>query len=268
MEMFAETATKRPTNALLERTVRTIAVPFRGLHRGRFFEHHADAPMKSRRRGNRQERGLSFAVRPEDEFANFLTHGIGFVLSILGSIVLMNVVLAHGDFWTIVGCGAYCVSLVALYGASTLSHAFYDVYRRHYYRKIDQICIFFLIAGSYTPFGVVYLNYGYWPILTVLMWGLAALGAGSILSHGFLTAGAQKIYLLLGWLPSFSLFWIIPQAPSELIFWLVLGGLSYTAGTIFLYQDHRVRYFHAMWHTLVIAGSTCQFIAILILVTT
>jgi hemolysin III len=268
MVMIAETATKRHTVPILERVARSIALPVRGLYPGTLRESHDKAPMKARRRGNRKERGLSFAVRPEDEFANFLTHGLGFVLSVLGAIVLMKVVLTHGDFWTIVGCGSYCASLVALYAASTLSHAFYDVYRRHFYRKIDQICIFFLIAGSYTPFGVVYLNHGYWPILTVTMWTLALLGAASILSHGFLTAGAQKIYLLLGWLPSFSLMSIIQQAPTELIFWLVLGGLSYTLGTIFLYQDHRVRYFHAMWHTLVIAGSICQYIAILILVTT
>lgn len=217
-------------------------------------------------RAVRHARGLDRAARPQDEMANFVTHLLGLVLSVAGSWLMMKIVLASGDFWAILGCAAYCASLVALYGASSLSHAFYDVHRRHFYRKVDQICIFYLIAGSFTPFGAVYLRDGWWPLLTIAMWGLATVGMAMICHHGFLSAAGQKIYLLLGWLPAISLPALIAVAPGQVIFWTVLGGLFYTLGTLFLWHDHRVRFFHAAWHTFVIAGSTCQFIAILLMI--
>lgn len=224
-------------------------------------------------RGRRQQatqpqRGIERAARPQDELANFITHGLGFLLSLAGAYLMMFLVLQKGDPWAILGCGAYCTSLVSLYAASTLSHTFFDLHRRHFYRKVDQICIFYLIAGSYTPFGTVYLRHGWWPFLTISMWLLATFGAVIVWYQGFLSAGAQKIYLLLGWLPSISLLAIMEVAPRELIGWLVLGGMFYTVGTLFLWHDDRVRYFHAMWHTLVIAGSACHYIAILLLIGT
>jgi len=211
---------------------------------------------------------LDRAVRPQDEFANFVTHSLGLVLSLAGTWLMMKVVLRTDDFWAILGCAAYCVSLVMLYGASTLSHAFFDVKRRHFYRKVDQVCIFYLIAGSFTPFGAVYLRDGWWPALTAGMWLLATVGAGMIWHQGFLSAAGQKIYLVLGWLPAISLPALVAVAPAPVIFWTVAGGLFYTLGTLFLWHDHRVRYFHAMWHTFVIAGSICQFMAILLMIVT
>lgn len=230
----------------------------------------AERPLTERRvretRAVRHARGLERAARPQDELANFATHSLGLVLSLAGSWLMMKIVWSSSDLWTILGCGAYCVSLVALYAASTLSHAFYDLHRRHFYRKIDQVCIFYLIAGSFTPFGAVYLRHGWWPLLTIAMWGLATMGMGMIWHRGFLSAAGQKIYLLLGWLPAISLPTLATVAPGPVIFWTVLGGLFYTIGTIFLWHDHRVRFFHATWHTFVIAGSTSQFIAILLMI--
>jgi len=217
-------------------------------------------------RSERHARGLDRAARPQDEYANFVTHALGLVLSIAGTWLMMKLVLGINDFWTVLGCAAYCASLVALYAASTLSHAFFDIHRRHFYRKIDQVCIFYLIAGSFTPFGAVYLRHGWWPALTAGMWILATIGAGMIWHQGFLSATGQKIYLALGWLPAISLPTLITVAPLPVIVWTVAGGLFYTLGTLFLWHDHRVRYFHAMWHTFVIAGSICQFMAILLMI--
>jgi len=210
-------------------------------------------------------RGLERAARPKDEMANFITHSLGFVMSVIGSVAMMQMARHHGDRWLVVACATYCASLVCLYGASALSHAFYNLHRRHFWRKIDQICIFYLIAGTYTPFAVAYLRHGVWPILTVAMWVAATLGAAIIIRNGYLSATAQKIYLLMGWLPSISLFTIVSVAPTDLVFWVVLGGLLYTIGTLFLWYDSRVRYFHATWHLFVIAASTAQYVAILLL---
>ena len=52
-------------------------------------------------------------------------------------------------------------------------------------------------------------------------------------------------------------------APRSLLVWFLAGGLFYMGGTIFFYYDNRIRYFHAAWHAMVIAGSACHFVGIL-----
>lgn len=200
-----------------------------------------------------------------DEHANFVTHGFGLLLAVLGSAVLMELVRDnHRDL--VFGCAIYCFSLVGLYAASTLSHAFYDVRWRRFFRCLDQAFIFILIAGSFTPVAAEYLRDGWWPLLILAMWALALTGVAAVMWKGHLTAAAQTTYLLLGWLPVIALKTIVEAAPGEILFWILGGGLFYTVGTLFLWNDHRVRYLHALWHAFVVAGSACHFIAILLLV--
>jgi hemolysin III len=200
--------------------------------------------------------------RPVDELANFATHGIGFLLSLIGSWELLRIAAVWHDRWTFWACVVYSASLVSLYAASTLSHAFFDLRWRRFYQTADQACIFLLIAGSYTPFGAVYLREGWWPILTLMMWGLALCGAVSLISLRRIDRTGQVVYALLGWLPAISLIEIIQAAPVEVFAWIIAGGILYTAGLFFLHLDRRVRYFHATWHAFVIAGSICHYIAI------
>jgi hemolysin III len=205
--------------------------------------------------------------RPIDEFANFVTHGIGFLLSVAGAVFMTSIAIALPDPLLSASAVVYCATLVSLYAASTLSHAFHDYRRRRYYRTLDQACIFLLIAGSYTPFAAAFLTDGWWPLLTIAMWGLALTGAYLVFRWGYLSAMAQRLYVVLGWLPAIGLPTIIASASPMAVTWIVVGGVLYTLGTLFLWQDHKVRYFHAVWHSFVIAASICHFAAILSLLT-
>ena len=202
--------------------------------------------------------------RPVDEFANLITHGLGFVLSISAAAWLMTRVIHHPTPF-LLACAVYCFSLTGLYAASTLSHAFFNPARRRFWRMLDQVFIFLLIAGSFTPFGVAVFNHGWWPLLFAAMWVFSLLGVAMVLRVGDLTPATQITYGILGWLPIISLPMLFRTVPAEMFGWIIAGGLSYTAGTLFLIFDGRVRYLHAMWHTMVIAGSTCHYIAILML---
>ncbi len=202
-------------------------------------------------------------VRPPGETANFVTHGLGFFLSILGTIQMIGVSLSHPDSILSVACAIYCMTLVSLYAASTLSHAFHDPVRRRFYRTLDQACIFLLISGSFTPFAAAFLRDGFWPLLFILTWGFALTGAFLVFRWGFLSATAQKMYIALGWFPAIGLPVIISSASTETVAWVVAGGLLYTFGTLFLWYDHVMRYFHAVWHLFVIGGSAAQYMAIL-----
>ncbi|WP_437205823.1 PAQR family membrane homeostasis protein TrhA [Planctomicrobium sp. SH664] len=209
---------------------------------------------------------MAAEVRPEDEFANFLTHGYGFLLSVLGSIVLMEFALKHSPPRVLAGCGVYCFSLIGLYGASTLSHSFYDLRWRRWFRTLDQAFIYVLIAGSFTPYATVFLMEGRWPLLLAAMWFFALLGVALVLWMRNLSTLARFTYGILGWLPVLSVPELVRVAPMNILFWVLLGGVFYSIGTIFLANDRKVRYLHALWHAFVIAGSTSHYIAILLLV--
>jgi hemolysin III len=201
-------------------------------------------------------------IRPTDEHANLATHALGLLLSIVASAILMTLVIADRAAISIIACTTYCLSLMGLYAASTLSHLFHDLARRRFYRTLDQACIYLLIAGSFTPVAVEF----HWPVLLAAMWVLAIVGVVLVLRMGNLTSGARLTYGLLGWLPVISLKAMIDLMPPEMLLWTVAGGLFYSVGTVFLHFDRHVRYLHALWHAFVIAGSACHFIAILYLV--
>ncbi len=164
--------------------------------------------------------------RPVDEHANLLTHGLGFLLSVIASFVLMSLVINGHQVTRIVACGVYCGSLMALYGASTCSHLFYDVAWRRFFRTLDQVCIYLLIAGSFTPVAVVYLWDGWWPFLLMVMWLLACLGVVLVLSMRDLSPMAKITYGILGWLPIISVKTLFEAAPFEVFMWIIAGGCA------------------------------------------
>ena len=204
--------------------------------------------------------------RPVDEYANLITHGLGFILSLVGSAVLMTMVIKTQQTINIVACSIYCCSLVGLYAASMLSHMFFDFAWRRFFRSLDQAFIYLLIAGSFTPVAVVFLRHQWWPVLILTMWVLAILGVLLVIKMRNLTPFAMLSFGVLGCMPMIALKTLIDSAPFEMIIWIVVGGICYSLGTLFLTFDWYARYFHAMWHTLVIAGSTCHYLAILLAV--
>ncbi len=119
---------------------------------------------------------LSFG-RIEDELANAVTHGIGLMLAV-GGLCSMIILTSFrgGNYWHIVGCTVYGVSLVVLYGASTMYHASKDPIRKEMFRKLDHAAIYGLIAGTYTPFTLVNLHGPISWILFTSVWSLATVG--------------------------------------------------------------------------------------------
>lgn len=206
---------------------------------------------------------MSSEERPADESANLITHGLGFLLSVLATVYLMQLVISGHHLRTIVACAVYCSTLVLLYAASTLSHAFHDLDWRRVFRTLDQACIFLMIAGSFTPFAAVFLNRGWWRLLLWSMWFLALLGVLFVLRRRNLSGLAKVPFGVMGWLPVVALGELYQRAPLNMLLWIVAGGAFYSIGAIFLALDRRVRYFHAAWHLFVIAGSICHYIGII-----
>ena len=202
-----------------------------------------------------------------DESANVLTHAIGLLLGIPAAAVLLVAADRSADSWLFVGCVIYASTMVALYAASTLSHLFHQTPRREFFRRLDQACIYLFIVGTYTPFSLGYLRTGPGWLLLALMWTIALVGFLAKIAWGHrVDATTTWGYIALGWLPSLAVLPLSRVLPSPALWWMLFGGLSYTLGVGFLKNDTKIRYFHALWHVSVLAGTAWHYFAILLYV--
>jgi len=210
---------------------------------------------------------MTSAVRPEDELANLITHGLGFVLSLIGAGYLLCRV-ADRPFTLQLAVGVYAFTLVLLYGCSTLSHAFHDLRRREQFRMYDQASIFLLMAGSYTPFAAAYFPQGAWLWLgmLVVMWALAVWGVLRVWQVRDLSSFDKLAFGVMGCLPIICLPELSRLAPKQVLLWVLAGGACYVIGLPFFCWSAARRYSHAVWHLCVIAGSTGHFLAIVLAV--
>ncbi|MDD5209908.1 MAG: hemolysin III family protein [Elusimicrobiales bacterium] len=205
---------------------------------------------------------MSSLERPVDEAVNFLTHGIGLLLSLAGAAFLMRLAVTAHSRPVSIACGVYCLTLVATYAASTLSHAFHDLDRRRFFRTVDQASIFFLIAGSFTPFAVGYLNHGRWWLLLASMWIFAFAGVAFVLFRKEMSRTDKITYGVLGALSMLSFWELYHVAPLNMLLLIIAGEAFYLAGSVFLALGKTTKHFHALWHIFVLAGSACHYAAI------
>ncbi|MDB5391965.1 MAG: channel protein hemolysin family [Planctomycetaceae bacterium] len=202
-----------------------------------------------------------------DEWANRFTHGCGCLLSICGSIYLLVTVSGQRDWGRVSACALYAISLIAVYAMSTLSHCLFSQRWRDQFRALDQGCIYFLIVGSVTPLAIAYLPATVCWILLGAMWVIATIGFTAKVAYSHrIDAVSVWACIALGWLPILAVKWFVEYVPATALLWSLAGGLFYTFGTIFLVFDHRVIYFHAIWHLFVMAGSAFHFMTILVYV--
>ncbi len=202
----------------------------------------------------------------EDELANTLTHGVGLLLSVAGLVALAVLTGLRGNVWHIVGCCIYGGSLVVLYGASTAYHGARRPRVKRILRQVDHIAIYFLIAGTYTPFTLVNLRGPVGWTLFGLVWSLAVFGTLfklTVRNHPeWFSLG---IYLAMGWVCVIAAKPILEIAPGGMLALLFAGGMAYTLGTLFYAWD-RKPYYHAVWHVFVLAGSALHFCAVMLYV--
>lgn len=202
-----------------------------------------------------------------DERVNAATHGAGFIVSIVGAVVMAIGVFANGNARLVASCGVYLASLLAVYAASTLSHHSSSARWKSFFRRLDQGCIYLLIVATYTPFSLTYLRGGLWLTLLIAMWSVAIIGfIGKLFFAHRVEVVSVASYVFLGWMPIIAIPVLWRSAPTGAIGAIIAGGLCYTIGTLFLIYDERVRHFHAVWHLCVIAGSAFHFVGILIFV--
>lgn len=194
-----------------------------------------------------------------DEVANTLTHGLGFLLS-LGAWLYFWMATSTASPGLRITCMVFAATLALVYLCSTLSHAILHPYLRRRMRAWDQGSIYLLIAGTYSPFVWYGSPQGWMVPIMAGVWLAAAWGFILKVLTSYRVDGISTVtYVLLGWVPAVPLF---AQTPAICLLWMVLGGVSYTAGIVFLMSSHRAWFTHSIWHIAVILGSLCHCIAI------
>lgn len=202
-----------------------------------------------------------------------LTHLLGALLAVAGLVVLVWRGAVHGTAWHVVAYTVFGVSMVLLYTASTLYHALPVGPRAiRTLRRIDHIMIFFLIAGTYTPFCLLPLRGPWGWSLFGAIWGCTV--AGMTIKVLWLNAPrwlSTGVYLLMGWLAVIALAPLMQTASRISVAWLIGGGLLYSVGAVF----YATRWpnpwpgkfgFHEIWHLFVMAGTGAHFLAVLLLI--
>lgn len=198
----------------------------------------------------------------KEEIANAITHGIGFILSISGLILLIARALTFEENIFLICAIIFGTSMILLYLCSTLLHSIHFKKTRKIFTILDHSAIYVLIAGTYTPFLLIVLDNTLGWILFFVVWAIAICGiifkSIFIDKFNFISTIA---YLIMGWLIIVA---IKPmyQSLGTIGFILILcGGIFYSIGTIFYLWD-KLPFNHAIWHLFVLVGSFFMFVCV------
>jgi hemolysin III len=199
------------------------------------------------------------------EYFNSITHLVAAVVALVATAVLLTLaaVTGPGGALRITALAIYGAMLVALYLSSTLYHSFRGRPKRVFH-VFDHCAIYLLIAGTYTPLTLVALRGKLGWTLFGIVWALAAAGVvKDVFLHGRLRAISIALYVLMGWLVVAAFGPLREALPMAAIWWLVAGGITYTAGLGFYAMSKRVVHTHGVWHLFVVGGSVCHYVAVL-----
>lgn len=201
--------------------------------------------------------------------ASALTHMAGAAASMVGLGALLQRAAEGGTLWHRASFAVFGISLILLYGASSLYHAVrVGPKAALMLRKVDHMMIFVLIAGTYTPFTLVPLRGAWGWSLFGAIWGCAMIGMGiKLFWMGAPRWLSTAFYILMGWLIIIAIYPLSQAVSPGVLFWLVSGGVLYTVGAVL----YAVKWpnpwpgafgFHEIWHLFVMAGSAAHFAAV------
>ncbi|MGB8705554.1 MAG: hemolysin III family protein [Gillisia sp.] len=199
---------------------------------------------------------------PLEEKLNIFSHALGFLLSILGLILLILRAEEIGETIHLVSFSIFGASMILLYAASTFYHSARSHKLRYRLNILDHASIYVLIAGTYTPFALVTLHGTFGWVVFGVVWSMALTG---IVLKLFYTGKYQTIstimYVVMGWIIVFAIKPLMQELSPKGLIWLFSGGLSYTVGAV-LFSLDRIKFNHAIFHIFVLLGTFCHFIAI------
>ena len=209
-------------------------------------------------------------INKEDQY-NFKTHFVGVIIGAIALIVINYYALLKGSsINSLLGMNIFITSMILLYSASSYYHYLpFDDKNRIIARKLDHSMIFILIAGSYAPVCLTYLEGNYGIVFVSILFFIAVIGI--IIKVFWLNAPrllSTIIYLLMGWSLIFD-FKAFSEVPVNLLIILLISGISYSIGAV-IYIIKKPNFnkfgFHEIFHVFILLATIIQLIGFTIYV--
>ncbi len=198
-----------------------------------------------------------------EEIANAVSHGIGALLSIAGTVVAIVYACFFSDAIGVVSAALYGFSLILLYAVSTIYHSLADNKAKRVFQILDHCSIFILILGTDIPVYLCLIRGALGWTLFGMAVAITALGVTlNAVNLNRWKKLSMILYVLMGWLVVIGIYKIIKLVPFEGMVLLVFGGLLYTIGIIF-YKLKNIKFMHSVWHLFVLGGSVLHYFFVL-----
>jgi hemolysin III len=217
----------------------------------------------------REKKNLPFYLRSEEIF-NMVTHIVGGGLSIIGMVlsIIFSVLLRPGDGIALMSMIIFGVTSITLYSVSSIYHGLRINRGKIVFQIIDHCTIYVLIAGTYVPVTLLGLSahqpYNY--IILGVVITLAVLGVvlnATMMRKVIVKVISMILYIAVGWGIIFFYPWLIEGPMGIMGTWLlILGGVTYTIGSILYGIGSKKRYWHSIFHMFVVGGTIFQFLSV------
>lgn len=198
-----------------------------------------------------------------EELANGISHALGVLFCLIGMPFLLMKSSGQHNLITESSVIVFGIGMLLVYSFSSLYHLAQKEKTKQLLKIADHISIYYLIAGTYSPLMVIYLNKETALVFLGIMWSIVLLGTFFKIFYvdrfKFLSV---LFYLLMGWMIVFVIKPLWGVIPLSIFLWILAGGLSYTVGVYFYVKGHK-NYFHTVWHFFVLFGTIFHYVAIL-----
>jgi hemolysin III len=213
---------------------------------------------------NKNAKNTPFTLK--QEVVHSIIHAFGILFGIISIPVLTVLAAKDSNVPAIVGASIYGFSFLMVFSFSTTYHGFQQPQVKRVLEIFDHISIYFLIAGTYTPFLLIYLRNSFGITLLTILWSLTVLGIFfKIFFTGRFEIVSVIIYLLMGWILIAGGKRFFTAIPGDVLTFIIIGGALYSIGIIF-YLWKGFAWHHAVWHFFVLAAAICHYVAVLLAV--
>lgn len=202
----------------------------------------------------------------KQEIVNGIIHGFGILFGLSFLPVLISLAVKNHDTFKVMGTCIYSFCFLMTFTFSTLYHGFREQSVKQILKIYDHISIYFLIAGTYTPFLLIFLNNRFGNSLLSVLWGLTFIGTifKSMYTGKFETA-STIVYVLMGLLMLAGGRTFFDEMPAMVNVFIIIGAVLYIIGAV-IYMWDKYTYTHAVWHCLVLTAAISHYIAVLLAV--
>ena len=201
-----------------------------------------------------------------EELLNSISHGLGAALSVVALILCIIMGAHHHNTYAIVSGIIYGVSSIILYTISCVYHSLKKNRGKKVLRILDHCTIYFLIAGTYTPYALVTLR-EFNPLMGWILFG--AIWTCAVLGIVFTAIDLNKykvfgmiMYLVMGWMILFNFKSMVKAIHPNGLYLMLAAGVVYTIGAILYGIGKNKKYFHSIFHFFVVGASILFFLSI------